>query len=216
MDLNISEQIFDISNPRNFSWCGSIIHGFDEEEQKRLISLRKRVHDSISRKKRKDSSRSLLQYHKTQLDILVNQQLHHLDLYNAALKYDYRTLSTETIGIAASVDEATSMKTQNDIKYHIELQNREKELSEVEKKKKAEFDTKINELTKEVESKKAKLSQLEKQSRNLKYQVDQHVKREEQYIQYQNWLSLNKELIELQEKRQYLESGLKFVQPNRQ
>lgn len=204
----------DISNPNNFVWKGSIIHDFDKDTSLRLSHLRKETHSALSRKKRKNYSKNKLISLKSHLEFLANLQLLQLDLYSAALKHDNRDLSTINVGIAASIDDATSKKTSSNANYQNATEKQKKEFEEEEQSKSQKFQKEIEELENKAAEKRKEVERLEKEANYMKMQAERKKVVLNQYKEYNEWVALNNKLISVSRKRKDLENSMLKTKAN--
>lgn len=199
---------FDISNPDNFVWKGSIIHGFDKESITRLSSIKQETHLALSRSKRKSYSKTKLINLKDHLEFLANQQLLHLDLYTASLKHDARVLSTKNVGIAASIDNAISQMSKNQDHFQMVVKQQQEEFENEEKKKSEELQKEYEKVKEEAAEQSKKVKSLEKTANDLKAKAEKQTILIRNYDRYKEWIKLSNDLFDLQKKRKNIENAI--------
>lgn len=199
----------DISDPSNFEWKGSSIHGFDKESSDRIACLRKDTQSALSRKKRKHYSKIKLISLKDHLEYVANQQLLQLDLYSAALKHDARSLSIKNIGIAASIDDATSKKTENYANFQANVNQQTEDLKKIRQEKEQELKKEVNDLTQKLNNQNKNLESIKRTHDNLQIRAENHSKLLNNYNKYKEWIQLNNTLSDLRSERQRLENTVK-------
>lgn len=191
----------------HLKWDGPTAFGFDERERMEFAKIHRQVRNTLSRRKKNNSLRSL-QQQQISIENMLNNALMTLDLHSAALRYDKRNLHNVNIGIAEYIVDSSSQVEQYEMESKEAIEEHMTKIKNAEEEKKQKFNNELEPLEKKLKEKNEKAKKLEEKAKEYKTQAEQKQQRIQRFEEYKEWTELNNEYNRLCDEAVKLERAI--------